>query len=263
MGNFFQRTVSGIFLAIVSIGLVLYSPIWLFKIFIAFLSSVSIWELSNMLKRKLRRLSPPDITIIGLTVSISFLFVNVYLALLIIFLYAFYIGYKSYNLSNLTTVIFIFVYGGLAVSSLGVLFEINRYLILILFATVWSGDVFAYLTGKFLGRNKLSPNLSPSKTVEGAIGGATASILFGVLIALLLDFKEAILPIIISAFLMQIGDLFESFIKRQVKVKDSSNIIPGHGGVLDRIDALIFASLIFLIFFAGDKPLAYSLIPSF
>ena len=257
MKKFIKRTISGIFLGLIAILSVLYFPNWLFKISISLLSTVSVWELSNLLKRKLPRLSPIDITIIGFLVSISYLFVNIYFAILIIFLYSFYIGYKSYNLTNLLGIIFILVYGGLLVSTLGVLFDINKYLLFVLFATVWAGDIFAYLVGKSLGRKKLAPNLSPSKTVEGAIGGATASIFFGVSIAFLLGLKEAIIPVIISAFIMQIGDLFESFIKRQVKVKDSSNIIPGHGGILDRIDALIFASLIFLIFYVGDNPLIY------
>ena len=256
MDKVIKRIVSGVFLGLVAILSVLYMPNWSFKLAISLISTLSVWELSTLLKRKLSRLAPVDITIIGFIVSISYLFINIYLSILIIFMYAFYIAYKSYNLSNLMGIILILIYGGILVSTIGILFEINKYILFVLFATVWSGDIFAYFVGKAIGRKKLAPNLSPSKTVEGAIGGATASIFFGVLVALLLGLKSAILPVIISAFVMQIGDLFESFIKRQVKVKDSSNIIPGHGGILDRIDALIFASLVFLIFYSGSKPLA-------
>ncbi len=260
MDKFIKRTVSGIFLGLTTILSVLYFPNWLFKLAISSISVLAVWEVASLLKRKLPRLAPVDIAIIGFIVAISYLFINIYFSFLVILLYAFYIGYKSYNLSNLLAVIFILVYGGILVSTIGVLFDINKYLLFVLFATVWAGDIFAYLTGKTIGRKKLAPNLSPSKTVEGAIGGATASIFFGVLVALLLGLKEAIIPIIISAFIMQIGDLFESFIKRQVKVKDSSNIIPGHGGILDRIDALIFASLVFLIFYTGKEPLVQILL---
>jgi len=253
MGNFTKRTISGLLLGLLAVILVLKSPIYLFKLLISIVSTLSVWELSKMFKRRLPYISPIDVSIVGFIVSITFLFGNLYLALLLMFMYAFYISTKVYLLNYLTTIVFILIYGGIAVSSIALTLEIDRNMLLILFATVWSGDIFAYIFGKSLGRKKLSQRISPKKTVEGALGGAIGSIIVGSLVAFYFGYKLALIPIILSAFLMQVGDLFESFIKRQVKVKDSSNIIPGHGGILDRIDALIFANLVFLAFIEISK----------
>ena len=253
MGNLVKRIVSGAILGLLAVIIVIKSPTPIFKLLISLLATLSVWELANMFKRRLPYLSPVDITIMGFIVSISYLYGSIYLALLLIFLYAFTISTKVYLLNYLPALVFILVYGAIAVSSIALLFELDRYLLLILFATVWSGDIFAYVFGKTLGRKKLSPRISPKKTVEGALGGAIGSIIIGSLVAFYFGYKLALIPIIISSFVMQLGDLFESFIKRQVKVKDSSNIIPGHGGILDRIDALIFANLVFLAFFEVFK----------
>ncbi len=259
MENLAKRILSGSILAVVSILIVLKAPIYIFKILISILATISVWELSNMFKKRLPYINTTDLTISGAIIAVSFLFGSIYLALLLIFLYAFYISVKVYLLNYLSTIIFILIYGSIAVSSLALLLEIDRYLVLILFASVWSGDIFAYIFGKTLGRKKLAPRLSPKKTIEGALGGAIGSIIIGSLVALYFNYQMALIPIIISAFIMQIGDLFESFIKRQVKVKDSSNLIPGHGGVLDRIDALIFANLVFLAFYKTIEALAINI----
>jgi phosphatidate cytidylyltransferase len=259
MENLAKRILSGSILAFIAVLIVLKAPVYIFQILMIILATISVWELSNMFKKRLPYINTTDLTIAGAIISTSFLFGSIYLALLLIFLYAFYIAVRVYLLNYLTTIIFILIYGSIAVSSLALLLEIDRYLVLILFASVWSGDIFAYIFGKTLGRKKLAPRLSPKKTIEGALGGAIGSIIIGSLVALYFSYQITLIPIIISAFVMQIGDLFESFIKRQVKVKDSSNLIPGHGGVLDRIDALIFANLVFLAFYKTMEALALNI----
>ena len=120
---------------------------------------------------------------------------------------------------------------------------------LLLIATVVVSDSLQYYSGRAFGRRPLAPAISPKKTVEGAIGGAIAGTLFMVF-AGRLEFPErpwawlAMLGLVM-VLVGILGDLFESRLKRQVDVKDSSALIPGHGGVLDRIDALLFVTPVF------------------
>jgi len=115
-----------------------------------------------------------------------------------------------------------------------------------LLAVIFAGDTGAYYVGSYFGRHKLCPAVSPNKTVEGALGGLAANLLIGAL------FKNYLMPNLSWQFACllfltmgvagQIGDLFESMFKRVGGIKDSSAILPGHGGILDRIDALLFAA---------------------
>jgi phosphatidate cytidylyltransferase len=147
----------------------------------------------------------------------------------------------------------------IAISSAGLLFvalpfsylvrinEINlvgRKLVLFTLCLVWAGDILAYFVGKGLGRVPMAPALSPKKTWEGALGNLLASLLVGVFFAKWLQ-VDAIQMLVIAGLANvagQMGDLIESAWKRGAVVKDSSNLLPGHGGVLDRIDSLILAS---------------------
>jgi phosphatidate cytidylyltransferase len=122
----------------------------------------------------------------------------------------------------------------------------GSFWVLLTCTIVWFGDTGAYFTGKYLGRHKLYPKVSPKKTWEGALGGAVASLgacllaYFWYLPALeLFDVFALALP---AAVLGQVGDLCESLLKRSYGVKDSGRLLPGHGGALDRLDALIFAT---------------------
>ncbi|ANP85383.1 phosphatidate cytidylyltransferase [Rhizobium leguminosarum] len=118
------------------------------------------------------------------------------------------------------------------------------YAMLFVFAVVWATDILAYFVGRALGGPKLAPSISPGKTWSGAIGGAISAIIAGVvLIHFLLPGAEIIAAGVafVLSVCSQLGDLFESFIKRKFGVKDSSRLIPGHGGVMDRVDGLIFA----------------------
>lgn len=118
-----------------------------------------------------------------------------------------------------------------------------------LFVIVWTNDTFAYLTGRFLGKTKLFERISPKKTWEGTIGG----ILFSILASYLWSdiFNLELVFWMISAFVISIsavfGDLVQSMFKRSVNVKDSGNIMPGHGGILDRFDAVLFSAPIFFV----------------
>jgi len=117
--------------------------------------------------------------------------------------------------------------------------------ILYVLGAVFLGDTGAYFVGKAIGRHKLHPKVSPNKTWEGAVGGLVGSALGGWLLALALDLPIATLPAILHAVvggaIAQLGDLAESLVKRSFGVKDSGTLLPGHGGVLDRIDGVIFA----------------------
>lgn len=125
--------------------------------------------------------------------------------------------------------------------------------LLTLFAVVWLGDSGAYFGGKFLGRHKLHPKVSPKKTVEGALFGLAGSVggafLIDALFGTPLSWHALLLVGILGGAAEQIGDLCESVLKRSAGVKDSGKLLPGHGGILDRIDGLLFAAPIVLLFY--------------
>jgi phosphatidate cytidylyltransferase len=135
---------------------------------------------------------------------------------------------------------------------------ISPVLLLGFMATIWISDTAAYFTGRSLGKRKLASQISPNKTWEGVFGALIAVFIYG----LAWDFwfieeslAAKLIPLLLlMAILGIIGDLYESLMKRQAGVKDSGNILPGHGGILDRIDALAsslpFAILALLIFYS-------------
>ena len=115
--------------------------------------------------------------------------------------------------------------------------------LLAILAVVWMADVAAYFSGKNFGKRKLAPSISPGKTWEGAIGAGVGVVLYGLALRYGFSFEPVALPLWVLALLVItaisiIGDLYESMLKRQAGIKDSSDVLPGHGGVLDRIDSL-------------------------
>lgn len=138
----------------------------------------------------------------------------------------------------------LFVIG--AFSSLGNVINNQNgiYYLLLLFNFSCVCDMGAYFVGVTLGKHKLCPNISPKKTVEGAIGGIVSSIIVTVILTLCFN-KSMLLPMILTiplCVLGMIGDLFASSIKRTVDLKDYGNLIPGHGGILDRLDSILMIS---------------------
>jgi len=110
---------------------------------------------------------------------------------------------------------------------------------------IWVNDSFAFLVGKNFGKHKLFPSVSPKKTVEGLLGGLVFSLLAGLFISKYqTDFSliNWLIIALIVSILGTVGDLVESKFKRQADIKDSGTIMPGHGGVLDRLDSLLFAA---------------------
>jgi phosphatidate cytidylyltransferase len=143
----------------------------------------------------------------------------------------------------------------------------GAFLVIYLMFVVWAGDIFAYFVGKAVGRHRMAPRISPGKTWEGAAASLLASVIIGTLFFShapdisqfllrlhLIEQKDGIfalqkppllLTLLLSAGLniaAQLGDLVESAIKRGAGVKDSGSLLPGHGGILDRVDALLFAT---------------------
>lgn len=159
---------------------------------------------------------------------------------------------------------------------------------ILLMVLVWSSDTWAYVSGKLFGKHKLAPNISPGKTWEGLIGGSLLTALTGFLISYYgftewvseelpiekigYEFKQCLKPwgwiytpilgLCVGVF-GTLGDLFESSLKRKAGVKDSGNIIPGHGGMLDRYDAFLFAIVIMFVLDKIHPPILQLLIDTF
>lgn len=124
--------------------------------------------------------------------------------------------------------------------------EMMMYLLLL----IWTADVFAYFIGKKFGKTKLSPDISPGKTIEGMYGALFGGALCGVILSLIYGFNflvasDFVLLSVLTVLISIYGDLFFSVVKRQRGVKDSGKILPGHGGILDRIDSLVAATPFF------------------
>ncbi|MBO7667347.1 MAG: phosphatidate cytidylyltransferase [Firmicutes bacterium] len=121
-----------------------------------------------------------------------------------------------------------------------------------LLTVIWSTDTAAYEIGRRFGKNKLAPEISPHKTWEGALAGLAAGGLLGMIAALITTDAGWFAALVVSLFISgvgQVGDLVESKVKRLAGVKDSGNLLPGHGGILDRFDSLLLASM-FMFFLA-------------
>jgi len=152
-------------------------------------------------------------------------------------------------LQSLGAMVFAQLYIPFLLSHVLLLFQVpsGRRWIFFLFFVIFAGDTGAYYAGHRWGRHKLWPAVSPGKTVEGAIGGLLSSLAIALLVGrLLLSLGEFGITFLLSlgfviALAGQMGDLMESMIKRVSRVKDASSILPGHGGLLDRLDSLIFA----------------------
>ena len=127
-------------------------------------------------------------------------------------------------------------------------------LTIFLLLVIWAADVFAYLIGRKLGKRLLAPKISPKKTVEGAMGGLAGSILVGALFMIFaplpphLGWLHGALLGLICGVTGMLGDLIESAMKRNAGVKDSGDLLPGHGGILDRFDSLFFTAPFFFIY---------------
>lgn len=134
--------------------------------------------------------------------------------------------------------------------------------VVFVFVVVWATDIMAYFVGRTFGGPKLAPSISPGKTWSGAAGGAVFALVFGMFAAFMMETRlpvAALLALILAlSIASQIGDLFESWLKRRFQVKDSSKLIPGHGGVMDRVDGLVAASLLLYVVGAvladADRP---------
>lgn len=240
-------------------------PLFLFLIYMGgvyflvlsiILSSIAMWEFYTMFKSmELHPLKvfPIIISVSGIILdyfypgsAINFLIIS---AILIFSVEVF----RKVNKNPLNTLVSVFglVYICVPFICLNEMMRYNEFnYIIFIFILIWTCDTMAFFGGKFLGKHKLS-EISPKKTWEGSISGLVFTLIASYLFYFFSDGKltlvDAIVLGLIIGIFSQIGDLFESLFKRKLNVKDSSHIIPGHGGVLDRFDSLIFvAPLIFL-----------------
>lgn len=144
-----------------------------------------------------------------------------------------------------------------SITAMFYLWQLSAWWLMYVFLLVWCADSGAYFVGRKLGRRKMAPNVSPNKSMEGLAGGLVTGLLVVIVISV---FKLQLTGVALVAFVALsavtilasvLGDLFESMLKRRAKVKDSGTILPGHGGILDRIDSLLSATPIFALGFWG------------
>jgi phosphatidate cytidylyltransferase len=154
----------------------------------------------------------------------------------------------SSTISNMGIMFFGIFYIGFLLSHVSLIRNMvdGKQWVLFLIATVWAGDISAFLSGSLFGRHKLYPKISPNKTYEGLAGGIVGSVIVALAFTLLfipqLEIGLCILLAIGLGVLGQLGDFTESMLKRSAQVKDSGSLIPGHGGMLDRLDSFLFSA---------------------
>ena len=237
-----------------------------FSIVLIVVFSVALWELSSLLKIKSLILKFNYVLFIVFTTfflsKIPSTLMPVLIASLFWWIIAFYwvITFPKSskhilesNIVKLASGAFLFVPMSLSLITLHIN---NSSLVLLLFGLIWASDIGAYFSGKIFGKTKLSPNVSPKKTVEGLIGGVVLSIIIAVSYVIIIKDNSSLndylmfgfLSITVSLFSV-LGDLFESLLKRLAKVKDSGKILPGHGGIMDRIDSLTSAAPVFFLLY--------------
>lgn len=241
-----------------------FSDTWVFFAVMTLLALIGVYELCGCIGiRKRFFLSIPAylITIASMVLTFYFRYESIYLPLICFAILLFmFIEFTASMLSagnvrfsqageaiSFTAYI---VVGFLCILLLRNIGDMGRYLYLLVFIGAWSTDTGAYFAGVALGKHKLIPEVSPNKTVEGAIGGVLGcligfAIYGGILTAIgkvTVHFLPLLVVGLITPVISQIGDLIASYIKREQGIKDYGNLFPGHGGVLDRFDSILAVS---------------------
>jgi len=257
MSILFKRTLSSIFLFLIFV-FCFYNQNYLFflslvSIFI-FLALFELCNLANIIKFE-------KLFYWTLSLSLFFFFllksnISYYIVFLCFFFWVFIAPTAIYKKQIFFNSFKSLIY---PILILGVLFSVlhlyihDKSLLLLVFFLVWISDISAYFFGKKFGKNKLASLISPGKTIEGVLGAFLMNMIFIATYSLIfsVDFLILLILVIILVPFSILGDLFESLIKREANKKDSGHIIPGHGGILDRIDSLIsvLPLITFLTFF--------------
>jgi phosphatidate cytidylyltransferase len=260
-----KRILTALVLIPIVLVLVFLAPKVIFVAITAVVAALAAWEYLTLASHSGSR--PPRVLMLG---SIGLLFAGNYeypdqtLAIfgflaLVLLVYTTFRSPVERVMADASGSIFCLLYCGLTLMTLCTLREEANgpSLLIFLFCVVWSGDIAAMYIGRLWGRHKMAPTLSPNKTWEGAAASVVGSMLVaGGLLALAnwleqrnsfrLTFSEEVWYWLVLALIVnvsaQVGDLAESALKRSVGVKDSGTLVPGHGGVLDRIDALLLAA---------------------
>lgn len=271
-----QRIITAIVALCVLAPFIIFSDTFMLLIFSGVLSAVAIGEMFNcigILKNLyitipamlvssaavlLTRLLPNDSNYLAVAFIIYFVFI-LYTLTAAVFSHG-KLDAVSAALAAITT-----IYVSFGFSSIVLLRDMpnGQFVFILAFLTPWMCDSFAYFTGMAIGKHKLIPEVSPKKTVEGAIGGTVfgtgAIVGYGALVGryLISDVNARILPLIIVGVILciisQCGDLIASLIKRHFGIKDYGKVFPGHGGVLDRFDSIIVtAPILYILFSISD-----------
>ena len=202
--------------------------------------------------------------LIGLPLSIWIVLIGgwVFKLLVVFFMTMAFIEFLSLRSKDSNFIFWVFLgicYVCIGLSSLLVLRsidnELNSYFTLMLFCGVTLNDTFAYIFGSLIGGKKIAPSISPNKTYAGLLGGLIGSIAFILLFhrfVFALSIVDQCIFVFIFSIIGFLGDLLESFLKRQANVKDSSRLLMGHGGALDRVDSLILTSPLTLLYVIGQ-----------
>jgi len=261
-----KRVLTALILAPLVLVLVFLGPIWLITLVVAGVAMLAAWEFLALTEH--RGAKPPRVLTLG---AIGLLFAGNFqwpdetitlfgLLAIVLLVYCTFSSPVDRALSDATSSLFALFYLGLTLISIPMLREATNgpSLLAFLFLTVWAGDTVAMYAGRMFGKRKLAPNLSPNKTWAGAVGSVVGAVaVAGMLLALSsylaewnsvkLSYADApwwywlVLALVVNVA-AQVGDLAESALKRSAGVKDSGTLLPGHGGVLDRIDALLLAA---------------------
>ena len=254
MSTHLKRWITAIAVVPALFAAIIYGSELVFAIIVMVLTLGGIIEYNTMVFQKSDIWEKSEGIIVGLLIpltafigNIHFMFATTTFAVIIIFLlFLFRLNNNPLDITNLIKVVFGMMYIPVMLSYIILTRHFDNGMLWVFFIIVlaFSGDVSAYYVGKSMGRRKLMPSVSAGKTVEGTLGLIGGSII-GCVIFTMIFYRELSLVHTISlgfmgSILGQLGDLCESSIKRTFHIKDSGFLFPGHGGVLDRLDSLIF-----------------------
>lgn len=252
-----QRLLTAIIAIIIFVPIVLYGE-WPFILMAYTVAFIALFELMRMYKPEkvytymgissvflALLMVPMDEIVIGNYVMTKFSII-IYL---VVFLLLFVVLSKNkFTFDDAGFVIVATLYIGLAFYFVSMLRMTGLHYFLFTLFAIWATDTGAYFSGRFLGKRKLWPSISPNKTIAGALGGLVIALIVGIGFYLVYPFEESLLFIIVITIVIsvfaQLGDLVASAIKRHYDVKDSGTIFPGHGGIIDRFDSILFVVII-------------------